>query len=65
MNEIKLELQLEELNQILTALGKEPYASVFQLVHKIQTQARLQLQQAGKQINGHTEMPYAEKSAES
>jgi hypothetical protein len=40
---ITLEVSLEEVNQILTALGKEPYMSVFQLIHNIQTQAQSQL----------------------
>lgn len=40
---IALELSLDDINQILTALGKEPYMSVFQLIHNIQTQAQSQL----------------------
>lgn len=41
---IQLELNLNEVNQILEALGHQPYKDVFQLVIKIQ-------QQAGSQLN--------------
>lgn len=44
MNEIQLKLELNEINQILEALGTQPYAQVFQLIGKIQTQAEEQLQ---------------------
>jgi hypothetical protein len=40
---ITLDLSMEDVNQILTALGKEPYMSVFRLIHNIQTQAQAQL----------------------
>lgn len=45
MNEIQLTLELSEINQILDALGNQPYAQVFQLINKIQAQAEQQLQQ--------------------
>ena len=41
---IQLELNLNEVNQILEALGHQAYKDVFQLVIKIQ-------QQAGSQLN--------------
>jgi hypothetical protein len=40
---MKLELDLNEVNAILTALGSQPYAQVFNLVTKIQQQAQEQL----------------------
>ena len=44
MQEIKLDLTLDEINQILSALGSQPYKDVFQLVNKIQQQAQAQLE---------------------
>ncbi len=43
MNEIRLTLTLDEVNQILEGLGNRPYAEVFKLVAKIQQQAGAQL----------------------
>ena len=42
MQEIKLVLTLDEINQILAALGSQPYKDVFQLVTKLQQQAQAQ-----------------------
>jgi hypothetical protein len=44
MQEIKLVLTLDEINQILSALGSQPYKDVFQVVNKIQQQAQAQLE---------------------
>jgi hypothetical protein len=44
MNEIHLTLTLEEVNNILNALGTQPYAQVQPLIAKIQTQGSTQLQ---------------------
>jgi hypothetical protein len=44
MQEMKLVLTLDEINQILSALGSQPYKDVFQLVTKIQQQAQAQLE---------------------
>jgi hypothetical protein len=44
MQEMKLVLTLDEINQILSALGSQPYKDVFQLVNKIQQQAQAQLE---------------------
>ena len=41
---INLELSIDEVNTILTALGKRPYEEVYQLIGKIQEQAKGQLQ---------------------
>lgn len=41
---IQLELNINDVNQILEALGDQPYKNVFQLILKIQ-------QQAGSQLN--------------
>ena len=46
MDDIHLTLTIEETNQILDALGHQPYMAVFQLITKIQQQAQMQLQQA-------------------
>ena len=43
MKEITLTLTVDEANQILDALGKEPFNKVFQLINKIQQQANQQL----------------------
>ena len=52
---MKLEnLTLEDINVILTALGNAPYAQVFELVMKIQEQAKAQLQQQSSVV-GETE----------
>lgn len=48
MKEIKLNLTIEEANQILDALGAQPFNKVFQLIGKIQQQAGEQLNQNGK-----------------
>ncbi len=40
---IALHLNLEEVNQVLMALGDQPYSKVFQLVQKIQQQATTQI----------------------
>lgn len=42
---MKLELDLNEINTILAALGAQPYTQVFQLVTKIQQQAQEQLKE--------------------
>jgi len=43
--EIKLVLTVEEANQILDALGNQPFNKVFALINKIQQQAASQLNQ--------------------
>jgi hypothetical protein len=40
---LQLTLTVAEINQILEALGKQPYARVFQLIGRIQQQAAAQL----------------------
>jgi len=42
---MKLELTVDEINTILSTLGKAPYESVFQVVHKIQEQAQQQAEE--------------------
>ncbi|MCB0571788.1 MAG: hypothetical protein KDC66_18605 [Phaeodactylibacter sp.] len=44
MQELELTLTVEEVNQILEALGNQPFKSVFALIGKIQRQAGEQLQ---------------------
>lgn len=41
---IRLELEIEETNLILEALGKMPFVSVYQLIGRIQAQAQAQVQ---------------------
>ena len=41
-----LDLTVNEINIILQALGNAPYASVFELIEKIRTQAQAQVQPA-------------------
>ena len=43
MGEIELKLTVDEVNVVLDALGHQPFASVYQLVNKIQQQASGQL----------------------
>jgi len=35
---MKLDLTIEEINQLLNLLGQAPYSQVFQLIQKIQQQ---------------------------
>lgn len=55
MAALQLSLDIEEINKILNALGKEPYLEVFQLIQKIQEQAHPQLQKIqaenGQKVN--------------
>lgn len=44
MKPIKIELNIDETNLILEALGQLPFARVFTLIGRIQEQARAQLQ---------------------
>jgi hypothetical protein len=44
MNTIKIELNIDETNLILEALGQLPFARVYTLIGRIQEQARAQLQ---------------------
>jgi hypothetical protein len=43
---IKLELEIEDTNLILEALGKLPFVTVYQLIARIQGQAQAQVQAA-------------------
>lgn len=44
---IQLQLTVEEVNQILAALGDQPYAKVYQLIQKIHQQAQAQVSPDG------------------
>ncbi|MEM0995867.1 MAG: hypothetical protein AAGN35_02260 [Bacteroidota bacterium] len=52
MNTIILKLTVEEVNDILAALGNMPYAKVYDVINKIH-------QQATKQAQDHAENPPA------
>ena len=43
MNTIKLELNIDEVNMVLEALGQLPFARVYALIGRIQEQAHAQL----------------------
>lgn len=43
---MKLELEVQEVNAILQALGAMPYGQVFGLVEKVRAQAQSQLETA-------------------
>lgn len=43
MNEILLKLTLDEINKILSHIGKAPYQEVFEVIAKISQQANSQL----------------------
>lgn len=42
-----LKLTVQEINQLLQTLAKEPYMNVFEIISKIQTQANEQLDEVG------------------
>lgn len=44
MKPIQLELTLEEVNQILHALGKQPFEQVYALIQKVHQQVSGQVQ---------------------
>lgn len=48
MQELTLTLTINEVNQILSALGKLPYSEVSELIKKIHAQANAQLQDTEK-----------------
>ena len=41
---MKLELNINEINTILACLGRAPYEAVFELVEKIRSQAKEQVE---------------------
>jgi hypothetical protein len=43
---IRLELAIPEINQILDALGRLPYAEVYELIGELQRQAQGQMEPA-------------------
>lgn len=64
MNRIELELSIEEINLILTSLGRMPFAQVFQLINNIKGQVDQQLAPApaaeAPQSNGQSLSPQPE-----
>jgi hypothetical protein len=62
MQDIKLQVTLPEVNQILDALGEKSYKEVYQLIIKIQQQAEAQLQENNHNFsNRQTELANVEK----
>jgi hypothetical protein len=54
MQEIKLKLEMAEVNLMLEALGNLPFVRVYALINKIQNQASQQLETNGQiQENVH------------
>jgi hypothetical protein len=54
---MKLELSLQEINTVLTGLGRLPYEAVFELVDKIKNQATPQLNQPANPAPAALEAP--------
>lgn len=52
MNEVKLNLNVVEVNTIIKALGQFPYNQVNDLIVKIHQQASVQLTEGNGQENG-------------
>lgn len=48
MQDIQLSLTIEETQKLLAALGKFPYAEVFQLIQKVEAQANACVAQSRK-----------------
>lgn len=48
MNKIELQLTIDETNLVLEALGQLPFARVFQVISRIQEQARAQVAAADR-----------------
>ena len=42
---VKLDLSVKDVNIILASLGKNPYEIVFETIHKIQEQAKSQVEE--------------------
>lgn len=49
---VELSLTLAEVNQVLEALGNQPYVRVFQLIGKLQQQAEGQISGRSQASNG-------------
>ncbi len=43
MKELSISLSINDLNLILEALGQQPYVRVYELIEKVQVQAKAQL----------------------
>ena len=50
MADIKLELSIEEVDYILTALSKQPFVEVADIITKIQEQGRPQVEVIDKEV---------------
>lgn len=67
MKEVNLTLTINELNLVLEALGNQPYIRVYELIGKLQDQARAQLNGSASHLDLHkttvpsgTKVPAAE-----
>ena len=54
---MKLDLSLQEVNTLLTGLGRLPYEAVFELVDKVKGQAAPQLNQPASPAPAPSETP--------
>lgn len=57
MEILQFELTVDETNQILSALGDQPFSKVFALINKIQ-------RQAGEQLQADLDMPVVKPSTQ-
>jgi hypothetical protein len=60
MKDINLKLNINEINELLKALGNMPYSQVATLIANIQAQAS---QQLGESSNGKSQAPEKEVAA--
>jgi len=61
MKELNLKLTINELNLVLEALGHRSYIKVYELIDKIQEQAKAQLNGSGAGVSLSQEDNYKEK----
>lgn len=62
MNPIELSLTLDEVNQVLDALGQQPYARVHLLIASIHQQATAQLPQGNGAPDPQAPIPAPERA---
>ena len=61
MKDLNLKLTINELNLILEALGHRSYIKVYELIDKIQSQAKSQLNGSAASVGLNQEDNYKEK----
>ena len=53
MSKVKIELEIEDINTIVEALGQQPFVKVYKLIEKLHIQSSSQLQQNGTRTDKH------------